>query len=68
MSNTTNKCFFLYTYLFNFVCPYIVDWSMRDEMSGMPKNTFDAIEVIVSGMSHVQYSVGFQTCDTTMPF
>ena len=41
---------------------------MRDEMSGMPKNTFDAIEVIVSGMSHIQYSVGFQTCDTTMPF
>ena len=34
------------------MCPYIVDWSMRDEMSGMPKNTFDAIEVIVRYVSH----------------
>ena len=39
-------------YIFNIVCPYIVDWSMRDEMSGMPKNTFDAIEVIVRYVSH----------------
>jgi hypothetical protein len=39
-------------YIFNIVCPYIADWSMRDEMSGMPKNTFDAIQVIVRYVSH----------------
>ena len=50
-----NKLWLLQTfsiYIFNIVCPYIVDWSMRDEMSGMPKNTFDAIEVIVRYVSH----------------
>ena len=38
---------FFYIHNYYFVCPYIVDWSMRDEMSGMTKKQqlFDANEV-----------------------
>ena len=63
MSNTTNKCFFLYTYLFNFVCPYIVDWSMRDEMSGMPKKISQQLFFDANVVSPVclTFIVGFVT-------
>ena len=42
------------------MCPYIVDWSMRDEMSGMPKNTFDAIQLFPVCLTFSTVQWGFK--------